>query len=177
MHCPFCNATDTKVMDSRLTAEGAQVRRRRACPECGERFTTFEVVELVMPRIIKSGGRIEPYDVNKLKRSIALPLQKRPISLDDMEAMISRIEKRLRQTGERELASSQLGEIVMLELKALDDVAYVRFASVYRDFQDIDAFAQELASIRPPPMSEPTAASAAANELAPSSPDGEISSC
>lgn len=149
MHCPFCNATDTKVIDSRLAAEGMQVRRRRQCIECAERFTTFEIVEVVMPRIIKSSGKIEPYDVAKLKRSISLPLQKRPVSLDAVEAMISRIEKSLRFTGEREISSKKLGEIVMNELKMLDDVAYVRFASVYRDFQDIDAFAKELANIRP----------------------------
>lgn len=149
MHCPYCNAIDTKVIDSRLAAEGSQVRRRRQCVECGERFTTFEVIEVVMPRIIKSSGKIEPFDASKLKRSIALPLQKRPVSLDEIEAMISRIEKKLRQMGEREVASKLLGEIVMAELKDLDDVAYVRFASVYRDFQDIEAFAQELASIRP----------------------------
>lgn len=149
MHCPFCNATDTKVIDSRLAAEGMQVRRRRQCIECTERFTTFEIVEVVMPRIIKSSGKIEPYDVAKLKRSISLPLQKRPVSLDAVEAMISRIEKSLRFTGEREISSKKLGEIVMNELKMLDDVAYVRFASVYRDFQDIDAFAKELANIRP----------------------------
>lgn len=149
MHCPFCNATDTKVIDSRLAAEGMQVRRRRQCIECAERFTTFEIVEVVMPRIIKSSGKIEPYDVAKLKRSISLPLQKRPVSLDAVEAMISRIEKSLRFTGEREISSKKLGEIVMNELKMLDDVAYVRFASVYRDFQDIEAFANELANIRP----------------------------
>lgn len=149
MYCPFCNATDTKVTDSRLAAEGAQVRRRRQCNECGERFTTFEVVELVMPRVIKVSGKSEPYDSNKLKRSIALPLQKRPVSLDEIEALISRIEKTLRHMGEREIPSKILGEIVMNELKMLDDVAYVRFASVYRDFQDIDAFAKELANIRP----------------------------
>lgn len=156
MYCPYCNALDTKVIDSRLAAEGLQVRRRRQCVECGERFTTFEVIEVVMPRIIKSSGKIEPYDINKLKRSIALPLQKRPISLDDVEAMISRIEKQLRQMGEREISSKLVGEIVMMELKALDDVAYVRFASVYRDFQDIEAFAQELASIRPKKKTTPS---------------------
>lgn len=146
MYCPYCNATDTKVIDSRLAADGAQVRRRRLCVSCQERFTTFEVVEAVVPRIIKVNGRNEPYDQNKLRRSIALPLQKRPISLDDIEAMISRIEQRLRHTGEREVSSKCLGEIVMAELKAIDDVAYVRFASVYRDFQDIAAFQAELAS-------------------------------
>ncbi|AWT50080.1 transcriptional regulator NrdR [Psychrobacter sp. YP14] len=149
MQCPYCNADDTKVIDSRLAAEGAQVRRRRQCNQCQERFTTFEVVEVVMPRIIKSNGRIEPYDSQKLKRSIQLPLQKRPVTLDEQEAMISRIEKRIRQLGEREISSKGLGEVVMSELKELDDVAYVRFASVYRDFQDIEAFRQELQNIRP----------------------------
>ena len=148
MQCPYCNASDTKVIDSRLAAEGAQVRRRRQCNQCQERFTTFEVVEVVMPRIIKSNGRIEPYDTQKLRRSIQLPLQKRPITTDEIEGMISRIEKRIRQMGEREINSKMLGEVVMSELKVLDDVAYVRFASVYRDFQDIDAFRQELQNIQ-----------------------------
>lgn len=149
MQCPYCNADDTKVIDSRLAAEGAQVRRRRQCNQCQERFTTFEVVEVVMPRIIKSNNRIEPYDSQKLRRSIQLPLQKRPVTLDEQEAMISRIEKRIRQLGEREISSKALGEVVMSELKELDDVAYVRFASVYRDFQNIEAFRQELQNIRP----------------------------
>lgn len=102
-----------------------------------------------MPRIIKSSGKIEPFDADKLRRSIMLPLQKRPITIDEQDAMISRIEKRLRQMGEREILSKVLGEIVMSELKEVDDVAYVRFASVYRDFQDIAAFQKELANIRP----------------------------
>lgn len=133
-------------MDSRLAASGTQVRRRRQCTECGERFTTFEVIEIVMPRIIKTSGKIEPFDTAKLRRSIALPLQKRPISIDEIESLISRIEKQLRQTGEREISSKLVGEIVMSELKTLDDVAYVRFASVYRDFQDIAAFQAEIAN-------------------------------
>lgn len=149
MHCPYCNTQDTKVIDSRLAAEGSQVRRRRQCNHCQERFTTFEVVEVVMPRIIKSSGKIEPFDADKLRRSIMLPLQKRPITIDEQDAMISRIEKRLRQMGEREILSKVLGEIVMSELKEVDDVAYVRFASVYRDFQDIAAFQKELENIRP----------------------------
>ncbi|OBX75358.1 transcriptional regulator NrdR [Moraxella atlantae] len=147
MHCPFCNAEDTKVIDSRLAADGAQVRRRRQCVQCQERFTTFEVIEAVMPRIIKSNGRIEPYDNQKLRRSIQLPLQKRPIASDRIEAMISRIEKQLRQLGEREVKSQVVGEIVIRELRQLDDVAYVRFASVYRNFQDIEAFQQLLVSL------------------------------
>ncbi|AKG16159.2 NrdR family transcriptional regulator [Moraxella bovoculi] len=147
MYCPYCNALDTKVIDSRLAAEGAQVRRRRQCTECGERFTTFEVVEVVMPRIIKTNGRIEPYDQNKLRRSISLPLQKRPVTSDEIDATIGRVEHKLRNMGEREISSKMVGEVVMSELKGLDDVAYVRFASIYRDFQDIAAFQAELASI------------------------------
>ncbi len=148
MHCPFCNATETKVVDSRLSAEGSQVRRRRQCLQCQERFTTFEVVEVVMPRIIKTTGKIEPYDSQKLRRSVTLPLQKRPINSEQTDALINRIEKRLRQMCEREITSNALGEIVLSELKKLDDVAYVRFASVYRDFQDIEAFKLELENIR-----------------------------
>lgn len=154
MHCPFCNAQDTKVIDSRLAAEGAQVRRRRQCLECNERFTTFEIIEAVMPRIIKTNGRIEPYDGQKLRRSINLPLQKRPITTDKIEAMISRIEKKLRQSGEREVTSQFLGETVMNELQQMDDVAYVRFASVYRDFQDIQAFQQALSNLSETPRVE-----------------------
>lgn len=147
MHCPFCNATETKVIDSRLAAEGAQVRRRRQCLECHERFTTFEIVEAATPRIIKKSGQVEPYDAQKLRRSVRLPLQKRPIHSDAIEAMISRIEKQLRQLGEREVTSQFLGELVMNELRQMDDVAYVRFASVYRDFQDIHAFEQMLSGL------------------------------
>lgn len=135
---------DTKVIDSRLAAQGMQIRRRRQCHQCGERFTSFEVVELVMPRVIKSNGRIEPYDAEKLKRSIMLSLQKRPVTSDDIDTTISKIEKTLRQLGEREVSSKRIGEEVMQALKELDPVAYVRFASVYRDFQDIAAFKQEL---------------------------------
>ena len=154
MHCPFCNKADTKVTDSRLAAEGAQVRRRRQCLACGERFTTFEICEILRPRIIKTNSRMEPYDQSKLRRSISLPLQKRPISVDEIEACISRIEHELRKTGEREVSSKILGEIVMNELKILDDVAYVRFASVYRDFQDIGQFQAELDKINLPKRGE-----------------------
>lgn len=150
MHCPFCNEVDTKVMDSRLAADGAQVRRRRQCTSCEERFTTFEIYEVVMPRIMKSSGSVEPYNQTKLRRSISLPLQKRPVSVDEIEAMISRIEQAVRKMGEREISSKKLGEIVMSELKALDAVAYVRFASIYRDFQDLEQFQAELASIQNP---------------------------
>lgn len=147
MHCPFCNTPDTKVIDSRLAAGGMQIRRRRQCSNCGDRFTTFEVVELVMPRVIKTNGRIEPYDGEKLKRSIMLSIRKRPITSDDIDTTISKIEKTLRQLGEREVSSQRIGEEVMQALQGLDPVAYVRFASVYRDFKDIEAFKQELEGI------------------------------
>lgn len=144
MLCPFCNAPDTKVIDSRLAAHGMQIRRRRQCHECGERFTSFEVIEMVMPRVIKTDGRIEPYNIQKLRHSIVLALQKRPVTSDQIDSAISQIEKTLRQTGEREVTSQLIGEEVMRHLHKLDVVAYVRFASVYRDFQDLAAFKQEL---------------------------------
>ncbi len=144
MHCPFCNADDTKVIDSRLVADGAQVRRRRECQACNERFTTYETAELVMPRIVKRDGTRVPFDEEKLRASIQLAIQKRPVSVEQVEAAISHIGARLRATGEREVASSVVGEAVMAELRKLDEVAYVRFASVYRNFKDINEFRQEV---------------------------------
>ncbi|MFZ5723768.1 MAG: transcriptional regulator NrdR [Pseudomonadota bacterium] len=144
MHCPFCNAEDTKVIDSRLVADGAQVRRRRECQQCSERFTTYETAELVMPRIVKRDGTRVPFDENKLRASIQTALQKRPVSSEEVEAAITHIGARLRATGEREIASSVVGEAVMEELRKLDDVAYVRFASVYRNFKDINEFRAEV---------------------------------
>lgn len=144
MHCPFCDADDTKVIDSRLVADGAQVRRRRECQACSERFTTYETAELVMPRIVKRDGTRVPFDEEKLRASILLAIQKRPVSVEQLEAAITHIGARLRATGEREVASSVLGEAVMEELRKLDEVAYVRFASVYRNFKDINEFRQEV---------------------------------
>ncbi|MGB1220655.1 MAG: transcriptional regulator NrdR, partial [Alcanivoracaceae bacterium] len=140
MHCPFCGADDTKVIDSRLVADGAQVRRRRECLSCGERYTTFETAELVMPRVVKSDGTREPFDENKLRAGLLRALEKRPVSMEDLEAAVTRITHRLRATGERELPARDIGELVMEELRQLDTVAYVRFASVYRSFQDISEF-------------------------------------
>ena len=137
MHCPFCGQDDTKVIDSRLVAEGDAVRRRRECQACGERFTTFETAELVMPRIIKRDGTRAPFDEEKLKSGLTKALEKRPVSVDQIELALTHIKHRLRETGERELPSLQVGEEVMTELRNLDAVAYVRFASVYRDFQDV----------------------------------------
>lgn len=144
MYCPFCNADDTKVIDSRLVAEGAQVRRRRECGSCGERFTTFESAELLMPKIIKQDGTRQPFDEDKLRSGMQRALEKRPVSVEAIEAAIGRIKQAMRATGERELVSRQLGEFVMHELSKLDQVAFVRFASVYRSFQDISEFRTEI---------------------------------
>ncbi|WP_028670730.1 transcriptional regulator NrdR [Saccharospirillum impatiens] len=144
MHCPFCKAQDTKVIDSRLVAEGEQVRRRRECLQCGERFTTYEGAELVMPRIVKQNGNREPFDEAKLRAGLQRALEKRPVSVEEVEAALARIKQSLRATGERELPSRRLGEVVMNELRELDQVAYVRFASVYRSFQDLNEFRSEI---------------------------------
>ncbi len=147
MHCPFCGADDTKVIDSRLVAEGESVRRRRECLTCGERFTTFETAELVMPRIVKRDGSREPFDENKLRRGLTRALEKRPVSVEEIESSVTRIMHNLRATGERELPSLHVGEEVMKELRLIDVVAYVRFASVYRDFQDVSEFQKEIQSL------------------------------
>ncbi len=144
MHCPFCSEDDTRVVDSRLVVDGNQVRRRRECTSCGERFTTFETAELVMPRIIKTDGERAVFEESKLRGGMSQALQKRPVSMEAVEAAIGRIKHKLRASGEREVPSRQLGELVMAELRQLDAVAYIRFASVYRSYQDISDFAAEL---------------------------------
>jgi transcriptional repressor NrdR len=144
MHCPFCKANDTKVIDSRLVSEGDQVRRRRECMSCKERFTTFESAELVMPRVVKTDGTRQPFDEDKLNRGITKALEKRPVGIESIEKAVHNIKYRLRQTGERELTSLRVGEEVMRELRKIDEVAYVRFASVYRSFQDINEFKEEV---------------------------------
>nr|WP_314263498.1 transcriptional regulator NrdR [uncultured Moellerella sp.] len=148
MHCPFCAAVDTKVIDSRLVADGSQVRRRRQCLECHERFTTFEIAELVMPRVIKSDEIREPFDEEKLRRGMLKALEKRPVSSDNVEMAINMIKSQLRATGEREVPSKIIGNFVMDELKKLDKVAYIRFASVYRSFEDIREFGEEIAKLQ-----------------------------
>lgn len=140
MRCPFCQAQDTRVIDSRLAREGEQVRRRRECADCGERFTTFEVAEITLPRLVKQDGTREPFDERKLRTGILRALEKRPVGTDRIEEAIHRILKRLRDCGEREISTRDLGEWVMGELRDLDQVAYVRFASVYRSFEDVSAF-------------------------------------
>lgn len=147
MHCPFCSENDTKVIDSRLVADGHQVRRRRQCLACSERFTTFESAELVMPKVIKTNGNREPFDEDKMIGGIQRSLEKRPVSADSIELAISNIKSQLRATGEREVPSDMIGNLVMDQLKELDKVAYIRFASVYRSFEDIREFGEEIARL------------------------------
>ena len=148
MYCPFCAHDETKVIDSRLSAEGQQVRRRRECLKCEERFTTFESAELVMPRVIKNDSTREPFDEAKLRAGMLRALEKRAVSSEAVDAAVNHICHRLRTLGEREVPSRLIGELVMDELHRLDEVAYVRFASVYRSFQDVDAFREEIDRLR-----------------------------
>lgn len=148
MYCPFCNADDTKVIDSRLVGEGFQVRRRRQCVECNERFTTFEVAELIMPNVIKSNKVREPFNEDKLRNGMKRALEKRPVSFDDIEDAITRIKSKLRATGEREVPAKLIGDYVIEELKNLDKIAYIRFASVYFSFDDIEQFSNEIAKLQ-----------------------------
>ena len=147
MHCPFCQAQDTKVIDSRLVGDGSQIRRRRECELCQARFTTFETADLALPRIIKSDGERQPFNGTKLKAGMLRALEKRPLSSEEVDAVFGNVLTQIRQLGEREIPSRMLGEIVMKSLKSVDQVAYVRFASVYRDFQDIEEFAQEISTL------------------------------
>ena len=147
MHCPFCQAQDTKVIDSRLVGDGSQIRRRRECELCQARFTTFETADLALPRIIKSDGERQPFNGTKLKAGMLRALEKRPLSSEEVDAVFGNVLTQIRQLGEREIPSRMLGESVMKSLKSVDQVAYVRFASVYRDFQDIEEFAQEISTL------------------------------
>lgn len=148
MHCPFCNEIETKVIDSRLVGEGKQVRRRRECLVCNERFTTYELAELVMPRVIKSNEVRQPFDEDKLRNSMLKSLQKRSVATEKLEEVVQRIMHKLRALGEREVSSQIIGEMVMDELIKLDQVGYVRFASIYRSFQDVEAFNDEIKKLQ-----------------------------
>ena len=148
MHCPFCSHPETKVIDSRLTGEGRQIRRRRECLSCNERYTTFETAELVMPRLIKRDRAREPFDEVKLRSGMVRALERRPVNAEAIEESITRIIHAMQTLGEREVASRVVGELVMEELRALDEVAYVRFASVYRRFQDVTEFQDEIERLR-----------------------------
>jgi transcriptional repressor NrdR len=144
MHCPFCHHDDTRVIDSRVAEDGSTVRRRRECPQCGERFNTFESVEIKLPAIAKSDGRREAFDDRKLRVGIERALQKRPVASDALDNVVREVIRQLRAVNEREVHSRLIGEWVMTELKRLDQVAYVRFASVYRRFEDVQAFREEI---------------------------------
>ncbi len=144
MYCPFCSHEETKVIDSRLAGDGRQIRRRRQCLRCNERFTTFETAELVMPRIVKNDNSRQPFDESKVRDSMRRALEKRPVPSDEFEQAVGKLVHKLRTMGEREVPSRLVGELVMEELRGLDEVAYVRFASVYRSFQDVTEFQEEI---------------------------------
>lgn len=144
MRCPFCQSDETKVLETRVTNEGAQVRRRRECISCSQRYNTIETVDLVLPRIIKTNKSSESFDIHKLRDGFNKALEKRPVSIEKIENSIQSIKHTLSTQTEKEIQSSFLGELVMNELRELDKVAYIRFASVYRQFQDIDAFKEEI---------------------------------
>ncbi len=151
MHCPFCGTPDTRVVDSRLSAEGDKVRRRRECLRCNARFTTYEVAELLMPPVVKRDGRREPFQEEKLRTGLMRALEKRPVSAERIDDIILRVKNHIRASGERELSSQQIGEWVMIELRQVDPVAYVRFASVYRSFEDVNAFREEIERLQQAP--------------------------
>jgi len=148
MYCPFCGHIETKVTDSRLAGEGRQIRRRRECLSCGERFTTFETAELVMPMVVKGDRSREAYDEAKLRSGMEKALEKRPVPREQLDEAVSRITHKVRSLGDREVQSRAVGDLVMDELRQLDEVAYVRFASVYRHFEDVEAFHEEIQRLR-----------------------------
>lgn len=154
MRCPFCGAQDTKVVDSRLCGDGDQVRRRRKCVVCRERFTTYESAELNLPRVIKRDGSRVPFDGRKVRSGMMRALEKRPVGTEPIEAALARISRRLVSSGEGEISSRKIGELVMDELRGLDQVAYVRFASVYRKFEDVNAFREEIERLERQPTPE-----------------------
>lgn len=154
MYCPFCSALDTKVIDSRLVEQGARVRRRRECLCCHERFNTFETADLNLPRVIKNDGRCTSYHQEKLRRGLLRALEKRPISAATIDAAVAKIERQLRALGEREIRSQHIGELVMKALKTIDQVAYVRFASVYRSFEDVSAFQEVIHNLNQSDLAE-----------------------
>ena len=149
MRCPFCDHGDTQVIDTRVSDEGDSVRRRRRCAHCDKRFTTYERVELTMPAVVKKNGSRSDYDRRKLRASMMLALRKRPVPAEDVDAAIARIEHELMSQAVRETSSQQVGELVMRELRRLDKIAYVRFASVYRSFKDVGEFASAIQEVRP----------------------------
>ncbi|MDR0233749.1 MAG: transcriptional regulator NrdR [Zoogloeaceae bacterium] len=149
MKCPFCGVSDSAVIDTRINEEGDTVRRRRRCTACDKRFTTYERAEVQLPQVVKKNGGRVPFEREKLRASFALALRKRPITTETIEHAVEGIEEKLLSLGEREVSTQQLGELVMAELKRLDKIAYIRFASVYRNFEDVDAFSKVIQEVSP----------------------------
>lgn len=147
MKCPFCQHDETQVLDTRISEEGDSIRRRRRCVSCEKRFTTYERIELTMPAIVKKNGSRTDFESAKLRGSLMLALRKRPVSAETVDAAIHRIEEKIRSSGEREILSGQIGELVMRELKRLDKIAYIRFASVYKSFEDVAEFQEAIAEV------------------------------
>jgi transcriptional repressor NrdR len=150
MKCPYCKADDTAVVDTRISEDGDTIRRRRECESCGKRFTTYERVELSMPTVVKANGQRVPYSQEKIRTGFMRALHKRPVPTEYVDAAINRIEQRILAMGEREIPSRTVGEMVMRELKKMDDVAYIRFASVYEDFQRVDEFREKVLELKRP---------------------------
>ena len=150
MRCPYCKAEDTGVVDTRVSEDGDAIRRRRECESCGKRFTTYERVELQMPMVVKTSGYRTAFDREKIRTGFARALHKRPVPTQYVDAAINRIEQRILARGEREISSRTIGEMVMQELKKMDDVAYIRFASVYEDFQRVDEFREKVLELKRP---------------------------
>ncbi|MBC3833690.1 transcriptional repressor NrdR [Undibacterium amnicola] len=148
MKCPYCHHVDTQVIDTRISEEGDSIRRRRRCASCDKRFTTYERIELAMPVIVKKNGSRSEYESSKLRASLMLALRKRPVSAEAVDTAIQHIEEKLLASGEREIISGQLGELVMRELKRLDKIAYIRFASVYKSFEDVSEFVEAIQEIK-----------------------------
>ncbi len=151
MKCPFCGHDETGVVDTRVSEEGDIVRRRRKCSACDKRFTTYERAEIQLPQVVKKNGLRADFSRAKLRASLELALRKRPVSIESVDAAVADIEEKLLTAGEREVTTQQLGELVMRELKKLDKVAYIRFASVYRNFEDVDAFSKAIREVSPAP--------------------------
>lgn len=148
MKCPFCGELEDKVIDSRLAHEAASIRRRRECVACGKRFTTYERVEEVLPLVLKKDGRSEPFDRQKLLAGLTRAAVKRPVTADQLDLLVTEVERRLQESGEKEVPSTAIGEMVLERLQQLDDVAYVRFASVYREFHDVQEFMDALSALQ-----------------------------
>ena len=158
MKCPYCAEPNTQVVDTRENEDGDTVRRRRRCLACDKRFTTYERVELQLPLVVKKNGSRIEYDRDKLKASMALALRKRPVTTDSVDGALDRIEEKLVTLGEREVASDRIGELVIRELKKLDKIAYIRFASVYRNFEDLDEFSDAIREVKKPRLRRPRTA-------------------